>query len=197
MRMLTGSQFQRMSWRNCFLIWPRWWLAAGFIQKIVTKEKKRLKLTPRGFSAWDLCGRRKYMAHAEQEGTKETRRCSTNRMQSCGRAKEWRICVIGWSIHWNIWSIQNERMKTGITHNFLLFSIFYEFQINDIWKNRKSRAFWEKAKMDFFKFVKFSENKKISLERCLWETGKNEAYNERKYYFFLQTTKHKSKAESK
>ena len=101
--------------------------------------------------------------------------------------------MFGWSIHWNIWFIQNGRMKTGITHNFLLFSIFYEFQINDIWKNRKSRAFWEKAKMDFFKFVKFSENKKISLERCLWETGKNEAYNERKYYFFYKRSNIKVK----
>ena len=80
-----------------------------------------------------------------------------------------------------------------IYQSFLLFSIFYEFQINDIWKNRKSRAFWEKAKMDFFKFVKFSENKKISLERCLWETGKNEAYNERKYYFFYKRSNIKVK----
>ena len=127
---------------------------------------------------------RKYMAHAEREGTKETRRCLTNRMQSCGRAKEWRICVIGWSRHWNIWSIQNGQMKIGITHNFLLFSIFYEFQINDIWKNRKARDFWEKAKMDFFKFVKFSENKKISLERCLWETGKKRGIQRKKVLLF-------------
>ena len=161
MRMLTGSQFQKMSWRNCFLIWPRWWLAAGFIQRIVTNEKERLKLMPRGFSVWDLCGMRKYMACAEREGTKETRRCLTNRMQSCGRAKEWRICVIGWSIHWNIWSIQNGRMKTGITHNFFAFLDFLRISTQWHLKKSKSQSFLRKSKNGFLQIRKIFRKQKI------------------------------------
>lgn len=93
--------------------------------------------------------------------------------------------MFGWSIHWNIWSIQNGRMKTGITHNFFAFLDFLRISTQWHLKKSKSQSFLRKSKMDFFKFVKFSENKKFSLEQWLWETGKKRGIQRKKVLLFF------------